>query len=80
MENENLATEILHELKRQSKYYRIFAVIVAILLIISNLFWIIAWNNLPKADSNCNLNGDNGATVLYNSQGDIDIHGESTNK
>ena len=72
MGTENLATEILHELKTQSKRYFILFVVTIILLFASNLAWLYAWN---KTDKSCNLNGNDNANVVY-SQGDVDISGE----
>ena len=75
---DNLATEILHELKLQCRRYFILLVIVTILLFASNIAWLYAWN-LPDDDftESYELNGQDDANVVYNSQGEVQIDGEN---
>ena len=75
MSTENLATEILHEFKAQSKRYFIMLIIAILLLFASNLIWIYAWNANKKATEAHTLNGQDNANVLYNREGDMSIDG-----
>jgi len=71
---ENLATEILHELKAQSRRYFIMLVITVILLFASNLAWLYAWN-LPDKDvsESYELQGKDDANVIYNNKGEVQL-------
>ena len=75
---DNLATEILHELKVQCKRYFIMMIIVIILLFASNLAWLYAWN-LPDNDvsESYELQGQDDANVVYNDSGEVKIDGEN---
>lgn len=75
---DNLATEILHELKAQCKRYFIMMVIVIILLFASNIAWLYAWN-LPDKDisESYELQGQDDANVVYNDSGEVKIDGEN---
>ena len=75
---DNLATEILHELKAQSRRYFIMLVIAIILLFASNIAWLYAWN-LPdeKVTESYELTGQDDANVVYNSQGEVQIDGQN---
>ena len=81
MENENsLATEILHDLKQQSRRYFILSVILIVLIVLTNTVWGIAWSKHVSNANAYNLNGSNHSTVLYNNEGDVKINGENTSK
>lgn len=75
---ENLATEILHELKSQAKRNFILLIVCIILLFSSNIAWLIAWN-LPDEEvtESYELQGKDDANVIYNGQGDVKINGQS---
>ena len=75
---ENFATEILRELKAQAKRNFILLVIAIILLFTSNIAWLIAWN-LPdkQVTESYELQGEDDANVIYNSQGDVKIDGQN---
>ena len=75
---ESLATEILHELKAQSKRTFIALIICIILLFASNIAWLVAWN-LPdkEVSESYELQGEDNANVVYNNQGDVKIDGEN---
>ena len=64
---ETLATEVLHELKLESRRRFILLIITIILLFSSNIAWLVAWN-LPdsKVSEEFELEGDNGANVMMN--------------
>ena len=72
---ENLATEILHELKLEARRWFILLIISTFLLFISNIAWLIAWN-LPEHEitESYELTGDDDANVVYNEDGDVRIH------
>ena len=74
---ESLATEILHELKAQARRNFILLIVTIILLFTSNIAWLIAWN-LPdkQVTESYELQGEDDANVVYNSQGDVKIDGQ----
>ena len=75
---ENLATEILHEIKLESKRNFIMLIIAIILLFASNIAWLYAWN-LPdkQVTESYELDGQDDANVVYNSQGEVQIDGQN---
>ena len=75
---ENLASEILHELKLEAKRNFIILIVTVILLFASNIAWLIAWN-LPEKEytESYELQGEDEANVIYNSQGDVKIDGQN---
>ena len=77
MNTENLATEILHELKRQTSRYFIMLIIAIILLFASNVAWLVVWKYNKGATQSYDLYGEDSANVVYNSQGDVKINGEN---
>ena len=79
MENETLATELLRELKAQSKRWFIISVIELILIICTNVGWLIYNAQFENITEQTTVDGgENGtATYLENSEsGDI-IYGEN---
>jgi len=75
---ESLATEILHELKMESRRRFILLVVTISLLFISNMAWLIAWN-LPDetVTESYDLMGEDSANVIYNQLGEVQIDGQS---
>ena len=75
---ESLATEIIHELKAQTKRAFILLVICIILLFVSNIAWLIAWN-LPdkEVSESYELQGEDEANVVYNDSGKVNIDGQN---
>ena len=74
--NTSLASELLSELKRESKRRFILLIICIILLFVSNMSWLIAWN-LPSEETvseSYELQGDGDANVFYNEQGEVKIN------
>lgn len=71
MQFEGLATEILKELRAESKRRFIMLILTIALLFASNIAWLIAWN-LPSrsVSESYDMMGDNGADVIYNEVGD----------
>ena len=79
MENETLATELLRELKAQSKRWFVISVIELILIICTNVGWLIYNSQFEEITEQTTIDGgENGtATYLENSEsGDI-IYGEN---
>lgn len=75
---ENLATEILHELRLESKRRFIMLLISISLLFASNVAWLIAWN-LPYKETteSYELSGEDSANVVYNQLGEVEISGQN---
>lgn len=75
---DSLASEILHEVKLQSKRNFVMLVICIVLLFASNIAWLIAWN-LPdkQVSESYELQGTDDANVVYNSQGEVQIDGQN---
>lgn len=79
MENETLATELLRELKAQSKRWFAISVIELILIICTNVGWLLYNSQFEEITEQTTIDGgENGtATYLENSEsGDI-IYGEN---
>ena len=77
MEN-SLASELLSEIKRESRRRFILLIICIALLFITNLSWLIAWN-LPSEEissESYELEGDEGSNVILNGEGEVSINGE----
>ena len=73
MEN-NLATELLREIKKESQRRFVLLVICLALLFLSNMAWLVAWN-LPReeVEESYELKGEDSANVIFNSEGDVDL-------
>lgn len=79
----DFATELLHEIKRESRRRFIALIICIVLLFVSNIAWLIAWN-LPSKEitstEEYELQGeDNSNVILNNGEGDVSI-GENKGK
>lgn len=80
MENESLASELIHEIKLEAKRRFIIIIILIIILFLTNAGWLIAWN-IPIEDvtESYELEGEDDANVIYSSgQGSVNINGENT--
>lgn len=77
MMEDSLATELLRELKRESKRRFILLIILLVLFFGTNLAWLIAWN-LPSetVTESYELQGEDSANVVYNSETDIQSIGK----
>lgn len=66
--NENsLAMELLHEMKRESRRRFIIIIVLISLLVLTNVSWLIAWN-LPNYETESyDLQGDNQSNVIFSS-------------
>ena len=75
MEN-NLASELLRELKLESQRRFVLLLICLALLFLSNMAWLVAWN-LPKVEEEVEesyeLQGEDNANVVFNSEGEVDL-------
>ena len=75
---ERLAMDILKELNKESKRRFVLLVICIILLFVSNMAWLIAWN-LPSetvTTESYELEGSDDANVFYNGDGEVTINGK----
>ena len=71
MENDSLATELLHTLKTSIKRLYIVIIILILLLFGSNMVWLYAWN-LPSEETTTTVTSDNDSNANYiNGEGDI---------
>ena len=75
MENDSLATELLHTLKASIKRLYIVIIILILLLFGSNMAWLYAWNLLSEETT---ISSDNNSNANYiNGEGDITNGGEN---
>ena len=71
MENDSLATELLHTLKSSIKRLYIVIIILILLLFGSNMAWLYAWNLLIE-ETTTTVTSDNDSNANYiNGEGDI---------
>ena len=71
MENDSLATELLHTLKASIKRLYIVIIILILLLFGSNMAWLYAWN-LPSEETTTTVTSYNDSNANYiNGGGDI---------
>lgn len=83
MEGDNLATELLHEIKRTSKRNFILFIITLVMLFVTNALWLYAWT-LPVEETSVTTttvdrdSQDNGSNTYIDSEGDVD-YGETDN-
>ena len=69
MENDSLATELLHTLKASIKRLYIVIIILILLLFGSNMAWLYAWN---LSSEETTISSDNNSSANYiNGEGDI---------
>lgn len=70
MEGDNLATELLHEIKRTSKRNFILFIITLVMLFVTNALWLYAWT-LPVEETTITQESeDNGSNHYIDSEGD----------
>lgn len=83
MEGDNLATELLHEIKRTSKRNFILFIITLVMLFVTNALWLYAWT-LPVEETSVTTttvdqdSQDNDSNTYIDSEGDVD-YGETDN-
>lgn len=75
MENESLATELLHTLKASIKRLYIVIIILILLLFATNIAWLYAWN-LPSEETTISSYNDSNANYI-NGEGDITNGGKN---
>lgn len=63
-DQESLASELLHEVKATSKRWFILFIICLIMLFVTNLAWLYAWN-LPDEETTTEITSDNGSNANY---------------
>ena len=73
---DGLATDLLKELKAESRRRFILLIICIVFLFGSNMAWLVAWN-LPRVEEETSesyeLQGEDNANVVYNSEGKVDL-------
>lgn len=78
MDGDNLATELLKELKSTSKRWFILFIITLFLLFITNVIWLYAWN-LPSEETTStsyDIQSEDDGNAIYRESGGVTI-GES---
>ena len=71
MDGDNLATELLREVKATSKRWFILFIITLIMLCGTNMAWLYAWN-LPSEGTTTTITSDDGSNANYiEGEGDI---------
>ena len=71
MDGDNLATELLREVKATSKRWFILFIITLIMLCGTNMAWLYAWN-LPSGETTTTITSDDGSNANYiEGEGDI---------
>ena len=78
--NENLATEILREFKKQSRRFFIMLIVVTILLLVSNGIWLYEWNLHKNTNKSLDFSNQTRSNVVYNGEGEVKINGEIFDK
>lgn len=83
MNESNLATELLHEIKRASKRNFILFIITLVMLFVTNALWLYAWT-LPVEETSVTTttvdpdSEDSGSNTYIDSEGDVN-YGETDN-
>lgn len=80
MNGDNLASELLHEIKRTSKRNFILFIITLVMLFVTNALWLYAWT-LPVEEVTTTVDQDsqdNGINTYIDSEGDVN-YGETDN-
>ena len=71
MDGDNLATELLREVKATCKRWFILFIIALIMLCGTNMAWLYAWN-LPSEETTTTITSDDGSNANYiEGEGDI---------
>ena len=71
MDGDNLATELLREVKATSKRWFILFIITLIMLCGTNMAWLYAWN-LPSEETTTTITSDDDSSANYiEGEGDI---------
>lgn len=78
MENDSLATELLHSLKSSCKRLFIAFIIVLAMLFATNLAWLYAWN-LPSEESSqkYDIDAEDNGNAVYNNSGEVNVDGKN---
>lgn len=78
MEGDNLALEILGELKHSIKRLYTIILILIILLFATNIAWLYAWNVPNETTSNSyDIQSEDNGNAVYNQNGEVGINGKS---
>ena len=79
----SLASELLREIKRESKRRFVLLIICIILLFLSNMAWLIAWN-LPSEETtkeeSYEMQGEDNANLILNKEGEVSFNEQDKGK
>lgn len=76
----SLATELLRELKRQSKRWFISFIICLLLLFLSNMVWLYVWNQYDYESYSYEQDGDGVNNINSSIGGDVNNGATVENK
>ena len=76
MEGDNLALEILGELKHNIKRLYTIIIILIVLLFVTNIAWLYAWN-LPADNTSEERKSEENGNAVHNQNGEVGINGKS---
>ncbi len=82
MDGDNLATELLREIKATTKRWFILFIITLIMLCGTNLAWLYAWN-LPSEESTSesyDVQAEDDGNAIYNESGGVNIGTSESDK
>lgn len=74
MDDNSLASELLHEIKRTSQRWFIMWVITIFLLFATNAVWLYAWC-LPTETSETSVEATDCTNAILNGEGEVHING-----
>lgn len=82
MEEDRLALELLKQIKSDAKRWFIAFIITLLLLFLSNIAWLYAWNLPQEATSTeYDIDSEDDGNAVYNGNGKVSItDGENKNK
>lgn len=78
MDGDNLATELLREVKATSKRWFILFIITLIMLCGTNMAWLYAWN-LPSEETSqtYDIDAEDNGNAVYNNSDEVTVDGEN---
>lgn len=74
MDDNSLASELLHEMKRTSRRWFIMWVITIFLLFATNAVWLYAWC-LPTSTTETSVEASDCTNAILNREGEVHING-----
>ena len=78
MEDNTLATELLHQIKSSMRKWFIAFIVVLIMFFVSNVAWLYAWTLPTETTSTTyDVDSDDDGNAIINDEGEVSIDGES---